>query len=281
MSVKVVTDSVSDIPPEVARELGITVIPLYVLFGKESYRDGVDITTDEFYHKLMSNPSLPTTSTPTPEELIEVYNKLAKETDEIISIHLSTKYSATYGMALQAKRLVKEGCQIEVIDSLSATMGEGLLVIEAAKASQRGESLEQIVALVKELIPLTHVRMVFDTLEYLRRGGRIGRARALLGTVLKVNPIVGIRDGETFPVGRERGREKAIEWLYHFVKGFSNIRSLAVGYATTPDEAEEFAQRLNPIFPRERIYMSKVGSVVGTHVGPRVIAVTVMEGGES
>jgi DegV family protein with EDD domain len=119
--------------------------------------------------------------------------------------------------------------------------------------------------------------MSFDTLEYLRRGGRIHRAQALLGTVLKVNPIIGIKDGESYPFGRERSRAKAIEWLYNFATGFTNIRELAVEYATTPGEAEMLVQRLGSIFPRERIYISKVSPVVGTHVGPHVLAVTVLE----
>ena len=279
MSVKIVTDSASDIPPQIAQELGITIVPLHILFGASNYRDGVDLTTDEFYHKLADSPSLPTTDAPTPRELAEAYNGLAVDTEEIISIHVSTRYSTAYGAAIQAQRLVKENCRVEVIDSKSAIMGEGLLTIEAAKASRRGETLEQITALVKDLIPRIHVRVVFDTLEYLRRGGAIGKAQVLLGTMLRVNPILGIRDGETYPVGRERNREKAVEWLYHFVEEFNSIHSLAVEYTTTPDEAEEFAQQLDSIFPREQIYISRVGSAVGAHVGPNILAVTVMEEG--
>ena len=281
MSVKIVTDSASDIPPQIAQELGITIVPLHILFGASNYRDGVDLTTDEFYHKLADSPSLPTTDAPTPRELAEAYNGLAVDTEEIISIHVSTRYSTAYGAAIQAQRLVKENCRVEVIDSKSAIMGEGLLTIEAAKASRRGETLEQITALVKDLIPRIHVRVVFDTLEYLRRSGAIGKAQVLLGTMLRVNPILGIRDGETYPVGRERNREKAVEWLYRFVEEFNSIHSLAIEYTTTPDEAEEFAQQLDSIFPREQIYISRVGSAVGAHVGPKILAVTVMEEGEN
>jgi DegV family protein with EDD domain len=275
--VKILTDSVSDIPPEVARELGITVVPIYVHFGTESYRDSVDITTEEFYQKLISSRTFPTTSAPSPSEFAQVFNKLAEETDEILAITLSSKYSITYEVALRGREQMKKSCNVVVIDSLSAIMGQGILTIAAAKEAQAGANLDQIAMIVREAIPKTHVRMSFDTLEYLRRGGRIHRAQALLGTILKVNPIIGIKDGGSYPFGRERSRAKAIEWLYNFATGFTNIRELAVEYATTPGEAEMLVQRLGSIFPRERIYISKVSPVVGTHVGPHVLAVTVLE----
>ncbi len=278
MTVKIVTDSVSDIPPQVAQELGITVVPLYVRFGTEAYRDGVDLSTDEFYRKLVSSRTFPTTAAPSPGEIMAVYKKLAKESNEILSIHLSSKFSAFYDAALQAKEQMEGECRVEVIDCHSAILGQGLIVIAAAKEAQAGASLDQIADMVRRAIPKTHVRMCFDTLEYLRRGGRIGRARALLGTILKVNPILAIKDGEAVPFGRERSRTKAIQRLFEFVKGFNNIRELGVEYATTPDEAERLAHRLGSLFPRERIYISKVGCVVGAHVGPHVISTCLLEG---
>jgi DegV family protein with EDD domain len=275
--VKILTDTVSDIPPEVARELGITIVPLYIHFGTESYRDSIDITTEEFYQRLTSSRTLPTTSAPSPSEFAQVFDKLAEETDEILAITLSSKYSITYEVALRGREQMKKSCKVVVIDSLSAIMGQGLLTIAAAKEAQAGANLDQVAEMVNSAIPKTHVRMSFDTLEYLRRGGRIHRAQALLGTILKVNPIAGIKDGETYPFGRERSRAKAIDWLYNFATGFNNIRELAVEHAATPDEAEMLVQRLDSIFPRERIYISKVSPVVGTHVGPHVLAVTVFE----
>jgi DegV family protein with EDD domain len=132
--------------------------------------------------------------------------------------------------------------------------------------------------MVRGIIPKAHVRMCFDTLEYLRKGGRIGRAQALMGSILKVHPILETKDGEAHPVGRTRSRAKAIEQLYDFVKSFDKIRGLAVEYATTPDEAEALVQRLDPIFPGNHIHVSTVSPVVGTHVGPHVLAVSVLEG---
>lgn len=275
--VKIVTDSASDIPPKVAKELGITIVPLYVRFGAEVYRDGVELSTEEFYRKLTSSRTLPTTAVPSPGEFAEVYDGVAEETDEILAIHVASKFSACYDVALKAKEMMKRKCRIEVIDSRSGVMGEGLIVIAGAKEAQSGANLEQVADAVRKAIPKAHVRVCFDTLEYLRRGGRIGRAQALLGSMLKVNPILGIKDGEAYPFGRERSRAKAIDWLYNFAKSFSNIRELAVEHANTPDEVEALVQRLDVVFPKEHIYVSTVSPVVGTHVGPHVISVAVLE----
>jgi len=276
MAVKIVTDSLGDIPPEVAEELGITVIPINVLFGPESFRDGVDLTTDQFYHKLMHSKTFPTTIVPPLDVFVDIYNKLAEETDEIAVITNSHKLSAAYEAALQAKELMKRKCRVEVVDSLWAVMAQGLIVIAAAKAAKAGASLDEVVALAHFNIPRVDVRMAFDTLEYLKRGGRIGKAQAFLGSVLKLNPVLGLRDGEVFPFARERSRAKAIDYLYNFATSFSHIDEMAVEHATTPDEADKLTERLSSKFPRERIYRSKVSPVVGAHVGPHVLAVAVL-----
>ncbi|MDY6787457.1 MAG: DegV family protein [candidate division WOR-3 bacterium] len=276
--VKIVTDTVSDLPLKVAEELGVTIIPLHVRFGSEVYRDNVDLSTDEFYQKLISGRHFPSTAAPSIGEMTKIYQRLSEETDEIVSIHLSSKFSAFYEVALQAKNEIRSKCRIEVIDSLSATMQEGLLVIAAAEQALEGKNADEIHALVRSLIPKTHMRMSFDTLEYLRRGGRIGRAQAILGSILKVNPLVGIKDGEVHPYGRERSRQKALDWLYRFAAEFDGkIRYLAVEHATTPDEAEALADRLSSIYPREKIIISQVSPVVGTHVGPHVVGVSLLE----
>ena len=276
--VKIVTDSVSDIPAEVASELGITFVPLYVRFGTEVYRDRVDLTPDEFYHKLVTSKIFPTTSVPSPGEVADVYDRVAEETGEILSIHLSSKFSALCEVALRGREQMKnKRCRVEVIDCQSAIMGEGLMVIAAAKEAQAGARLEELTTMMRNLIPKTHVRMSFDTLEYLRRGGRIGRAKALLGSLLRVNPILGIKDGEAHPFGRERSRAKATEWLFNFAKGFTRVRELAVEHATTPEEAQDLAERLRPLFPGKPIYISKCSPVVGAHVGPHVLSVSLLE----
>lgn len=276
--VKIVTDTLSDMPPEVAQELGITVVPLYVHFGAEAYRDRIDLSTEEFYQKLVESPTLPTTSAPAPGIFAELFDKLAAETDEILGIFTSSKFSGTYESALQGKAMVQRDCHIEVIDSMFIVGGLMLLVISAAKLATTGAKLDYIAAQVKKAIPKTHARMCFDTLEYLRRGGRIGKAKALLGTLLKIHPILMIKDGEAYPCGRgERSRSRGIDSLCRFVEGFEHIAELAVEHATTPEEAEAVVERLSAKFPREKIIRSTVSPVIGTHVGPHVLAVSVLE----
>ena len=275
--VKVVTDSCSDITPELAQELGITVVPLYVQFGDETYRDNVDLSTEEFYHKLETSKIHPATSTATPADFARVFTELMEETKEILTITLSEKFSATYAAALQAKAMVNKDCHIEVIDSRQVAGAQLLLVISAAQMAQAGANLEQIADWVRRAISRVHVRMSFDTLEYLRRGGRIGKAQAFLGGLLKVNPVLGIKDGATFPIARSRNRTQAMDLLVNFVRGFSRIEAVAIEDATTPDDLQTLAERLKGVVPPEHTYYSKVSPVVGTHVGPHVLAVAILE----
>jgi len=275
--VKVVTDSCSDITPQLARDLGITVVPLYVQFGNETYRDNVDLSTEEFYHKLKTSKIHPTTATVTPANFAQIFTTLGEETKEIVAITLSEKFSAIYATALQGKAMVKKDCRIEVIDSQAGAGAQMLLVIAAANMAQSGANLEEIVESVKGAIPRVHIRMTFDTLEYLRRGGRVGKAQAFLGGLLKVNPVLGIKDGAAFPIARCRNRAQAMDFLVDFVKGFGRIEAMAIEDATTPEELELLAQRLKDVVPADRTYRSKVSPVVGTHVGPHVLAVSVLE----
>jgi len=278
MTVKIVTDSTSDIPPKIAHELGITVIPLYVHFGTEVYRDGVDLSAAEFYQKLVTGKSLPTTSTISPGEFTGLCDTLAEQTDEILAIVISSKLSATYDAAMQGRELRKrKDCRVEVIDSQLVSMALGLIVIAAAKEAQAGKSLEQVVDMVKRASSKVHVRMAFDTLEYLRKGGRIGKAEAFLGTLLSFKPILSVKEGVATPVARERTRGRAIEHLQRFASGFTNIKEMAVEYTTTPEEATALARYLDPVFPKERIYLSTVGSVIGTHLGPGALGVAILE----
>ena len=276
--VKVVTDSCSDITPQLAQQLGVTVVPLYVHFGDETYRDNVDLSTEDFYRKLETGKVQPTTSTATPADFSSVFTKLADETTEILTITLSEKFSATHAAATQAKAMVKKDCRIEVIDSQQGAGAQMLLVIMAAQMANAGAGLDEICERVRKSIARVHIRMTFDTLEYLRRGGRIGKAQAFLGSLLKVNPVLGTKDGQAFPIARPRSRAQAIEFLVNFVKGFRRIELLAIEDATTPDELEILASRLKDVAPPERIYRSKVSPVVGAHVGPHVLAVSVLEG---
>ncbi len=276
MTVKIVTDSVADLPPQVVEELGITVIPLNVRFGTEVYRDGIDLTAEQFYHKLQHSKDLPVTSVPTPASFAEAYDKLAEETDEILVIIVSAKLSATYEVALQSIGLMKRKCRVEVIDSLSATMAEGFIVMKAAQAANAGASLDEVIDVARKTIPRVGFLAAFDTLEYLRRGGRIGRAQVFLTSVLKINPLITLKDGLVEPAGKTRSRAKAIDRLYDFATGYSYIEEMAVEDTACPDEADELAQRLSSKFPREHIYRSKMTPVIGTHTGPGLLLVSVL-----
>jgi DegV family protein with EDD domain len=276
MAVKIVTDSVSDLTPVMASNLGVTVVPLFVHFGAETYRDGIDLTTEDFYQKLVQSETLPTTSTPSLGSFVKAYDKLAEETDEILVITLSHKFSATYDMAVRAIDHMKKKCRVEVVDTLTATMAQGLIVATAARKADSGASLDEVLELTRNNMQRVDMRMAFDTLEYLKRGGRIGTAQAFLGSVLKVNPILTIKDGYTEAVTRTHSRAKAIDHLCDFAMSYSHIEEMAVEDATTPDEAELLVERLSEKFPRERIYRTKVSPVVGAHVGPHVLAVTVL-----
>jgi len=276
MTVKIITDSAADLPAGVASNLGIMVVPLNVRFGTDVYRDGIDLTNEQFYQRLKQSKVLPTTSVPAPNAFAEAYDKLAQETNEILVITLSSKLSATYEVALQSIGLMKGKCRVKVIDSRWAIMAQGLIVIAAAKAANDGASLDEVIKITQETISRVDFRATFDTLEYLLRGGRIGRAQAFLGSILKMNPIIGIRDGEVFPFARERSRGKAIDHLYKFATSFSHIDGMAIEDATTPQDAEKLIERLSNKFPRERIYRSNVTPVVGTHTGPGLLIVTIM-----
>jgi DegV family protein with EDD domain len=277
MTVKIVTDSLSDITSDIAEGLGITVVPLTVSFGKESFLDRITMSTDEFYYRLTHDATWPTTTQPPPGTFVDVYNKLAEETDEILVITLSTKLSGTYQSALAAKSMVEEKCRIEVIDSLTVAMGLGLIVIAAAKAVQDGANLDEVTDLVRRAIPRSHLIAFFDTLKYLAKGGRIGKAQGLLGAMLSIKPILTVKDGEMSPLTRVRSRAAGMDYLYNSVAGFPNIEGLAVEYSTTPDDADKLIERFGSLFPKERIYSSTISPVVGTYAGPGAMAVSVLE----
>lgn len=273
MNVKIVTDSTADMPPDLASKLGITVVPAYVHFGNDVYRDRVDISEEEFYQRLLTDPVHPSTEPPTPEDFADVYQKLVREADGIISIHISSKLSATYNSALRAKELVETACPIEVVDSQLVTMGLSLLVEAANTTARSGKSLPQVVEEVKRIIPSIRLLGLLDTLRYLAKGGRIGKVKALLGSILAVKPMLTIKNGELEPAGQVRNRADGIGRLFDFIKNANDIQDLAIIYSTTPDEAQSLAERMDSIINRERIRLVRLGPVLGVHGGPGILFV--------
>ena len=276
MAVKIVTDSVADLPYEVVKELGITVIPIALRFGEKVYRDNIDLTAEQFYEKLKHSKVLPVTSVPTPATFAQAYDKLAEQTDEILAIMISSRLSGTYEVASQSVGLMKTKCRVQVIDSRWGAMTEGFIVMKAARAAQAGASLDEVIDVTQKTIPRVDLLCTFDTLEYLRRGGRIGNGQAFLGSLLRVNPLLTLRDGVAEPVGRTRSRSKAVERLYSFAMSYSYIEEMAVEDAACPEEAEALVKRLSAKFPKERIYRSRVTPAIGTHTGPGVLMVAVL-----
>jgi len=208
----------------------------------------------------------------------DTFDRLAETTSEILGVFLSRKLSGTYDAALQGIKLMKRKCGVVVLDSTLGAMGQGLLVIEATKKAFAGVSLDKLVQTVAETIPWIHVRASLGSLKYLAMGGRIGKAQALLASALKINPIIGIKDSEAFPVAKLRSKVKANEWLHRFATGFADVKALAVEYGTNFDAAKVLAKRIASLLPNVPIYLSQINPVIGTHTGPETIIVSVLSG---
>src|SRR4030042_5457305 len=226
MAVKIITDSLSDITSSLAEELGVTVVPLTVLFGHEQYLDRVTITTDEFYSRLINGNIWPTTTQPTPKTFADVYDELLTETDEILVITVSSKLSGTYQSAVGAISMTEKKGRIEVINSEKVAMGLGLIVIAAARKANEGASMDDLVKYVKNAINRSHFVVYFDTLTYLAKGGRIGKAKELMGSVLSIKQILTIKDGEMTPLTRKRSLAAGMDYLYQHVQSFKKIGEL-------------------------------------------------------
>jgi DegV family protein with EDD domain len=276
MPVKIVTDSVADIPPDIVKDLDISIIPVILRFGEEMFRDQIDITNDQFYERLATSKVMPTTSVPSLDLFARTYAKLAEVTDEILVIMVSAKLSGLCNAARQSAELVEGNCRIEVIDSGAAVMQQGFVVIKAAQAAKAGASLEEIKEIIRQTLPRVEMRAAFDTLEYLKKGGRIGRAQAFMGSVLRVNPIITLKDGVVEPAGRARSRAKALDRLYEFAAGYKHIEALAVEGAACPEDVDDMVERLGAIFPKERILRTRTTPVIGAHTGPGLLLVVVM-----
>jgi DegV family protein with EDD domain len=277
MTVKIVTDSTCDIPASIIKELDIKVIPQVLVFGDKTFRDGVDITMEQFYKKLLTEPTYPHTSQPTPQDFLDVFNAMCEKKVDVVAVLLSTKLSGTFNSAEQAKKLAKPGCRIELVDSQNVAMSLGVIVIAAARMAKAGKSAEEIAAAARKMVAGVKLFILFDTLEYLAKGGRIGKVKSLVGSILNVKPMVTVKDGELVPMGQVRSRAKGKEKLIESVKALKDIEDMAVLYSTTPDEAKELADSAAKAtgFAREKMSVVQVGPVLATHAGPGVIGIAV------
>jgi DegV family protein with EDD domain len=274
----IVTDSGVNMPAGMEEEYGIHLVPLKVIFDGHTYRDGVDITPGEFYEKLRAAPELPTTSQPSAGDFVEVYSKLSEEADGIVSIHLSELLSGTFKSALAAQQQVNH-VPIEVIDTRSASLGVGFVVMAAARAAQQGKSMAEVVSAAREVIPKLNVMFVVDTLKYLHMGGRIGGASAMLGTALKIKPLLYLYEGEVNPLERVRSKCRATERMLEIMaQGLAEERDggvlrAAVVHADRLDEALEVKEQVQSRFEPAELYLAELTPAIGTHVGPGTVGV--------
>jgi len=290
MTVKIVTDSGADLSEEIIKELGIIVVPLHILFGEDDYKDGEDISIEEFYQRLINGPIHPTTSTASPGEFSQAYKRAIEEgANGIVSICISQKLSKVYESALQGKKLIEtekgNKCQIEVIDSEAGAMAMGFLVILAAKLADEGKKMQKIVKAVKESIPHIHLFGAFDTVKYLIRGGRAPRV-AIIADILKIKTFIKLKDGEIHPAGRTRKQQEKIDKLVESVKvsyeaSKSEVKAIAVEYSTNKEEAENVREQIKMIYPNTPIYFTRLGSVLGVHAGPGTMVVSLITEAES
>jgi DegV family protein with EDD domain len=277
--VRIVTDSTSDIPVELQRELGIHMVPLKVHFGMETYRDGIDMGSADFFSKLVATPVLPTTSQPSPIEFLDTYKQLASESNvPIISIHLSSALSGTYQSAMLAKSMLEEQVDVIVIDSRLCSYGLGMLVVAAVEAARAGKSKEELVELVEKMRKEMKLYFLVDTLEYLQKGGRIGKAAALLGSLLNIKPILSMNvEGEVYSVDKVRGHKKAVAKIIEMLNRDFGGKSLHIGIAHSNAiaSAQEMNELINQHFTVDSLQHTQIGPVVGTHTGPGTVAVFV------
>ena len=276
--VAVVTDSGGELLPEVKAELGIATVPHRIHFGEQTFRDGVDITAFQFLRRLAHTNLMPTSSPPTLSDFQEVYAKLAEETDQIISIHISSKLSETLRLATQAMQPFLGRCRIVPFDSQLISVGQGFLVTIAAQIAQEGATVDDIIRLLRGVIPHIYIVFFARELQYLERGGYLSKAQTILGSMLGIRPLLIVEDGEIQPLEKVRSHARALERLAEFIAEFSQIETATLLYSSSPGEVREAAERLRFVLPQMEISSAPYGTVIATHIGPGAVGAMVYEG---
>jgi len=269
--VKIVTDSTSDIPAEIAEDLGITIVPCYIRFGKEEFRDGIDLKVKDFYPKLINSTIHPNTAQPSPGDFLDAYKRLSESTDRIVSIHISSKLSGVYNSALRAKELVDSKCRIEVVDSHFNSVGLGLITIAAAKMAKSGANMQSVMEDISRSISQVKMLGIFDTLKYMVRGGRISNLKGTLVSVIGVKPMLTFRDGEVIQAGLARTYSKGMDKLVEYVKNNMPIIDLAIAHSAFQEGANNLKRRIEKILPERKTLISELGPALGVHGGPGVL----------
>lgn len=279
MALKLVIDSTADLSQEIIQKYDIKVIPLNVHFGEELFKDGVDLNTESFFEKLKSATVMPRTSQPSPGDFHKVYSSLLAEGHSIISIHISANLSGTYQSATIAKNMLPDG-DITIIDSKSASLGLGLIAYQCAKLIEDGKDVKEIKEIINKIIENQLSCFGVDTLEFLQKNGRIGKASALIGTLLNVKPILSLNtDGIVAPIGKVRGRNKVIPYLVEKMKeqfGDKEV-NVAIAHALSPEQRDALVAAAKDQLNISELIVGNIGSVIGTNAGPGVIALVVHE----
>lgn len=274
MTIHIVTDSASDISLEEAKELGIEIVPLSVRFGEAEYTDLIDLSVSDFYQKMSESDLLPSTAAPSPGAFEAAFKRCVEAGAEgVVCINLSLALSATGQAAQLAADALVDTITVKCIDSKSITSGLGTIIRKAASAAKAGKSMDEIISLVEGLASKTRIFATLDTLENLKKGGRIGGAKAMVGTMLQFKPCLDLSSGEVVEAGRQRTRKKSLMWLKEVLENEGEITDLCIIHGDAPD-VEEFADLISDLVPQENIRINQLGAVIGTHGGPRVLGVT-------
>jgi DegV family protein with EDD domain len=278
-SIKIVTDSTADIPPQLASELGIEVVPLLLKIDGQVYRANVDIPNEEFYMLLQDGNHSFSTVAPAPVVFEHLYRRLAVEHDHVFSIHLSGRLGGVYQATTQAcAKLPASLTRIELVDSKSASMGLGTVAVAAARAALDGAEPLELRRLINDMMQHTHVVFFVDTMEYLEMSGQLSLAPPVIGSMQRIKPLMILDDGEIVPYERTRTRAKAIEGLYTFIEDFPKVEEVTVLYATTPEDVEKLLDKVEPVFPREKVQVTQFSPSTAIHLGPGAMGVAVFEG---
>lgn len=277
-NVRIVTDSACDIPPELAQMHRIDVVPLSIRFGNEEFTDRVDLSVDQFWAKVAASKVLPETAAPAPGLFEAAFRRAADDgCDGVVCVNLSSKLSATIGSAQLAARSVADTIRVHVVDSLSITMGQGTMAMEAAKIAAAGADVDTVVRAVESLVPRTRVYGALNTLDNLKKGGRIGGAQALIGSLLSVKPILDLSSGAVEEAGKQRTRTKSLLHLAELVAkakaASGSVENVAVMHGNAPD-IDELLEMISKSFPKSEIIVGQIGAVIGTHGGPGVVGLT-------
>ena len=279
--IAVVTDSVGCIPPDLVEQYGIHVAAVQVIWDKQTYRDGVDMTMKEFYKRLRTSKTLPTTSSAIQGDYIQIYESLSGKVDGIVVVALSGALGASYTSAISAAEIVTD-TPVEVVDTSTAMLAQGFIALEAAKAAAKGGTMQEVAQAARDSIPKVNIFFAMDTLDYMRRGGRVSLPQAVLASWLKVKPIMSIEteDGKVHPLERARTKPKAVEKLFELmeqrVKGTGPLH-VGVIHGDIPDEAESLKARIIELYKPVEVLVNEITPVVGTHLGPGALGMAIYE----